>query len=236
MAQRFYSGLNSNDFSEWTAATAGPPYRIRLLAAAGLGGTAYGLEGGSGGSATHQKLRYNVSITSTKGTHRIACRVDKNTLVLTNGVAHDLFRLTTDASTETKVFELSLIATAGVIYARATVNDDNSADQDVTDTTALPSGDVTIEARLQYASSTSANDGELELYVNGVSVASRSDVDIYTNEVDTFGARVITINDGGWSSGVYYMDEIYYRDDGTQIYPPPSAFSGYDLVLGGGQP
>lgn len=233
MTQRFYGGQNLNDFSEWTAEDTSATKKFLLSAGSALGGTAYGISVDPGGSPTHKEVTYNVSITSPRGIHRLACRVNKNTLVMTSFGFHDIVVLTSDGSTETRILELSFYEDSGTIKAMATVLDDNSSNIDVQDTDALPTGDVTLEAELVYASGVSANDGTLELFVNGISKASRSDVDIYLSETGAFGARVIVIADGGWSSGIYYLDEIYYRDDSTPIYP---AFSGYDLVLGGGQP
>lgn len=235
MAQRFYAGQESNDFSEWTTEDTTDVKRFRLTAGSALGGSSFGVAANDG-SETHKTVKHNVSITSVGGTHRLACRVNKNTLVMTTSGEHSILLLTTDAGTETSVAGLNFYESGGVIKARASVFDDAATRRDVDDSGTLPSGDVTLELRMKFATTASSNDGELELYVNGASVGSRADIDIFNNSFDTFGTRVHLIADGGLSSGNYYIDEFYYRDDDTQIYPASSAsefrFLGFDADTG----
>ena len=108
MAQRLYAGQNSNDFSEWTTEDTTGSLRFQLAAGAALGGTAHGVSvAGSGG--THEKVTANIALAAPRGTHRLACRVNKNTLVLNTGLAHIILELSANGASEDERLRLLFI-------------------------------------------------------------------------------------------------------------------------------
>jgi len=235
MAQRFYGGQNSNNFSEWTAVDTSGTKNFSLAAGSALGGTAFGLLW-DGGAGTHRKLTYNIPTTGVAEI-RIAFRLNIDTFAMSGFGFHNIFEVTKDGGTETHVCWLGLKENGGFIFANMEVRIDSGASISVTSPSLVHGGDITLECRLKKASSAVANDGEAEIFVNGFSVVSNTSLDIFNRMVVASTTRVHLIADGGASGtpGNYDVDEFYYRDDVTPIFPPTD-FSGYDLVLGGGQP
>lgn len=234
MAQLFYGGQNSNDFSEWTTATTAGIKNFSLSAGSALGGTAYGLLWGSG-TGTHHKLDFNI-VTTSVAEIRIAFRINIDTFAMSTNGFHNIFEVTKDGATETQVCYLGLKEVSGGIRPNMEVRIDSGASISVTSPSVMPIGDATLECRLKKATGISANDGEAEVFVNGVSVISDVTLDIFSRMIVASTTRVHLIADGGagGTPGNYDVDEFYYRDDTTPIYPV-IPFSGYDLVLGGGQ-
>lgn len=100
-------------------------------------------------------------------------------------------------------------------------------------TDAVPStGDVCIELRGIKEVSSSSNDGEVELYVNGVSI----DSDLTMNNFNIFGnidsVRVVFETDTDIDGTLSYDEWIL--DDNNAATALCSAV-GFDLVIGGGQ-
>jgi hypothetical protein len=76
-----------------------------------------------------------------------------------------------------------------------------------------------VEVLVEYASSSSANNGALTLWIDGILVARKASIDLYyrgkPNRIQ-FGA--ISGIDSG-TRGSLYLDEFVLRDDGTEIGP-----------------
>ncbi len=97
---------------------------------------------------------------------------------------------------------------------------------------ALPSGDVCLEMAITRESSDGANDGTAEGFINGVSQGTQSNVENFNHF--QFGQAVVFVstNDTDFT-GTCKLDEfILTNNSGDSLCP----FSGFDLVLGGGQP
>ena len=80
----------------------------------------------------------------------------------------------------------------------------------------LPSGDYYVELVLKRASNATANDGTMNVYVNGSTLGSEvSGLDIYNewafDQVD-FGVIF-----GGSNTGSLYLDQLKVTDDGNLI-------------------
>lgn len=75
-----------------------------------------------------------------------------------------------------------------------------------------------IETHIRRASSASASDGIFEMFVNGVSIASLTDLDLY--DLDRPSELRVGPQDAvGTFSGSFLIDEIVVRDDTTSILP-----------------
>lgn len=77
-----------------------------------------------------------------------------------------------------------------------------------------------VEVRCQKATNATSSDGELQLYIDGVSQELIDTIDNYDTfeELDHFRIGAATSLDVG-TSGTFYMDDIIFRNDDTPIGP-----------------
>lgn len=100
------------------------------------------------------------------------------------------------------------------------------------------SGEFCIDVAIVRESNGTAADGSAELFVNDISQGSIANIDNFNIWNVGIGDLEIGINvvpGTGNTSGHLYYDEFILDDDST-ISLCAAPFSGYDLVLGGGQP
>lgn len=101
----------------------------------------------------------------------------------------------------------------------------------------LSSGIHCIEARCVRESVDTAADGEVELLVDGISQASVTNVDNFVawdaNKPDRVTMEVLLTS---ILVGALFYDEFIVDGDDQADLGCSATFSGYDLVLGGGQP
>jgi hypothetical protein len=133
-------------------------------------------------------------------------------------------------------FEIGIFANAGDSGFNIVVSiDQDGKGGNATLTGTIPSsGETCIELRAIRETGESTNDGEAELFVNGVS----QDSDLTLNNNNVFitidELRIDLLTDPDISGDLFY-DEWILVDDNTANLGC-SDFVGYDLVIGGGQP
>lgn len=95
-----------------------------------------------------------------------------------------------------------------------------------------------FEAKIVRETTTSSADGILEIWVDGVSVHSVSNQQQFNTFANFNRIRVLqqSAAAGNGLTGESHIDEIIIDTDGDADLGCPPVFSGYDLVLGGGQP
>ena len=219
MSLVFFAGLNSNDWSEWTSkSNSNAAYEIQASAA--LGGTAYGIKAPSG-LIPDSFSNIRKSILPSGNNYRMAIRFNINTYDPTIATDTDLFAW---VSNGVEIARIYLDTNGSVWKATALLKDDGFTERTVADPSTLPSGDITLEIRMQKASTALSNDGELGLFVNGILVASRADVDVF-NGWSAIANEAVTGVTFSLFGGAFYIDEYYFRDDDAPIFS--SVSGGY---------
>ncbi|KKK72721.1 hypothetical protein LCGC14_2901050 [marine sediment metagenome] len=79
-------------------------------------------------------------------------------------------------------------------------------------------------------------DGEVELFVSGVSVLSISNADNFNRFGNQVARVLVRWNNASGGVGDIYYDEWILDNDNTADLGCAGLFSGYDLIPGGGQP
>ena len=97
------------------------------------------------------------------------------------------------------------------------------------------SGEICIDIRAVRETADGNADGEAELFENGVSKISASNLDNFIRWNLGIDNCLVTLQSGGSVAGNLYYDE-WILDDDSAVVLCAAAFSGYDLVLGGGLP
>lgn len=134
------------------------------------------------------------------------------------------------------IFEVAIQANGGDsgFNILVTIDQDGKSGNPTLTGTMPSSGETCIELRAIKETGVSSNDGEAELFVNGVS----QDSDITLNNNTAFATidelEVVTLGDTDLSGDILY-DEFILVDDNTADLGCGD-FVGYDLVIGGGQP
>lgn len=242
MAEVWHITHDANDWSEYDSGVPPGGSKVALSVASALGGSVYGLAVDVTASGISDIEKDISGISDSATTVRFGFRLNLNGIVLTASSAETLFFLKPGPGESfSDGIWLRENGSGGFNIEVNTVDDDTS-DRDINSAT-LPNGDITIEVVWDKPASTSSNDGVCTIYVNGVSSASVTTLDNFDNfEVLTGSPSpdnnfVLNLGEsgGGADSGTLYLDEFIIRDDNTPIYPVPG-FSGYDLVLSGGQP
>ncbi len=228
MAQIIHITHDDGTFSEYDSA---PSSRLTVEVAAGLNSTAEGLERNNTGSAGDGQVAINLSTATT--VFRLGYYIDLNTFSPNSGQGSDLVYLQGDSAGYTFFTELRDDG-SGIFFRVRTQEDDFGEVNLSTTAGGLPSGEVTVEVVWTKASSAVANDGVCEILINSIQANIVSNLDMFNSWADIAASltALIISTDGYTGSGTFYYDEIIIRDDSTSIFP---VFSGFDLVIGGGQ-
>lgn len=206
--------VEEGDLSDWES-TGGT---ITATAGSALVGS-YGMDvDTTSGSSAYGLMSGISAYLSGKTNWRYRMYLDVNTLTMAEG---DSFWIVwgRDSIVTNLRFELRLMMTSGNYTIRAAVKDDSEG----TDATAfytISDAPHYIEVRCQKATNSTSNDGELQLYVDGVSQELISTIDNYDNfeELDNIRVGGATSIDPG-TSGSFYQDDVIFRNDDTPIGP-----------------
>jgi hypothetical protein len=91
-----------------------------------------------------------------------------------------------------------------------------------------------VEMRIKRAANSSSGDGEATWYLDGIEQDAVTGIDNFNTYSNTDAVYAENANVG---AADFYFDEIFITDDAdTALGCAPAVFSGYDLVIGGGQP
>jgi len=182
-------------------------------AAAGLGGSSGGL---SVTIDSTDVIYGDVDFTALSYPSYIRSRfyVDPNGLSMSNG---NSFRLAQwYEGSYALVLSVELRQDSGTQYIRTMLRDDGYSNHYGGDVE-LTDAEHYVEVRVVRASTTSSNDGSVELYLDGVLEDTLSGQDIY-NRVDWEHARLgACYGPDTGTSGTFYIDEFVLRDDDTEI-------------------
>lgn len=99
------------------------------------------------------------------------------------------------------------------------------------------SNEFCVEIRAIRETADGNADGELELFTSGVSAGAISNVENFNRfNLGIDRARIEFLSSDSAAKGILYYDEWILDNDNTaNLGCPQLLFSGYDLVLGGGQ-
>jgi hypothetical protein len=222
MTSLFTSYWESNDWSEWDSFTSGGTRKTK--AAAALGGSSYGIwvdfdalgDGGAGVAATMALKDLGNFAGFTEYT--VAHRVDPRTLEGSGGTPYPTVTIYDTNPLRRFIIRLFDNGT-NQIYVSAGVHDDSSALQDVGSFALTPiTTETLVTVRVKKASSDVASDGELEIYFNGASKDSRTDIDIYDrwSAADPMELRFEGLQ--GINNTEYYVDALTV-DSGFPGFP-----------------
>ncbi len=181
-------------------------------------------------------LRESFSFSTNDFRWRFIVKLDNLT---NNNSGTELFDATLESGSNNEIFKIIITGNAGdsgyTILAKWKTDGKGGGLQDLGSATAIPStGEVCIEMRA-IKETGAGNDGEVELFIDGVSVASTTTADNST-VFATIAQTQITFEaaDTDITGNLFYDEWLLDDDNTTEI--GCAAFSGYDLVLGGGQP
>lgn len=216
------------DYSEYDSSPT--TTNIYISSAAAMGGTSYGLVVDTGAALGELNSTTPITYAVSGGdTMRFATYFNKNTMSLSiDGISHDFLYLVDVAGITLAAIGLERIS--GVTYLRAYGVDSTRYLYYSLDGV---TGDHTVEVRIVVASSSGASDGEVHLFVDGVSVDSDTAVSNYTHMVANGLGRLGVYDTGAspYYSGSLYFDGIQLRNDNTPIYPPPTVSEEKTLSL-----
>lgn len=239
MSEIFHITHDANNWNEYDSGTP-PGAKLALSVASALGGSVYGVALDVGGAGTSPLRKSTDAINNSATYIRFGFRLNLNTTVMDSGTAEQLFELnpTVGGLEFCTAIWLRDNGGSGFNIEVENANDGGSSYPDINTAGDLPSGDITIEVAWEKPASTSSNDGVCTIYVNGVQSVTITTLDNFNNFADMANASDLKLDavstGGGSDSGLLYLDEFTIRDDSTPIFPDD--FSGYDLVIGGGQP
>lgn len=227
MAELLHLTHDANDFSEYVVTPTGT--RITTSASAGLNGTAAGVQFDTAGSSGTD-ARVNPSFGALETIVRIGWYFDKNTLSITTGYSE---YLEVSSGGFNPLLQVRINDVSG-LNMRFRTNDDLGSEY-LINWGSISSGERKIEVIIEKAVTSGSSDGIITVFVDTIQVGQITGIDNYDLMNDLVTVTELNLRDTslGTQSGIFYFDEIIIRDDSTPIFP--GAFSGYDLVLGGGQ-
>ena len=127
-----------------------------------------------------------------------------NSLVLNEGEEIVVFNGIRSGSGS--IFEIAVRGTSTGLSAVARAREDDTVTWRETMPTALPMGTASIGAEIVSASSTAIADGQVRLFLDGVAQDAITDVDNFSQIVDT--ARLGHVFNLGVGSGSIYLDDF----------------------------
>jgi hypothetical protein len=210
--------FEGGDLTEWTGTSGGgvtdTTSAFSVTAGAALAGTNYGLAVTANGSTAAQGYHYPIN--STSGVIRARFYIDPNGVTMTSGTLITIFNCY-NASVVIMVVQLFYNSTYGYgIYFRAY---DDAAGTNQIGPFYDNFGDEPhyIEVLMTRASTTSSNDGVSQIWIDGTSVGSVTNLDNNTrfNEFDWYYFGKVVNADG--ATGTFYLDQLIIRDDNTAI-------------------
>jgi hypothetical protein len=203
---------------------------LSVTAAAALGGTSYGLQC----VIDDTVAIYGQKAISIPGrTLRYRFYIDPNDIYLPNNYGgHTIFRIHGGSPyilTYVSFARYDSFSSGYAVFAN--VYDDSNTRQN-TGYQEIPNGPCYIEVLIEGASSATASDGRLAMWIDGTQVYDSGAVyDIYdvfdSKTAMQFGATE-SIDAG--TSGTFYLDQLIINDDGMLIGPHQSSGQTYQLA------
>lgn len=233
MSQVFQLTHETGDWSEYSGGGGGG--RFDITAAAGLAGT-YGIE-----------LDQDAAVSSTPGldpfavsgtsVHRFGFLMALNTVSLASSAEIDyVFRVGPSGAGSTYELEIDLIDDgAGNTKIRVFYYIDGASSGSIT-SNALGAGTIQVEVKIQRATNATSNDGIVTLYINSTQDAQATGIDNYDDFGQWIGNCAFDMDqtESGTVTGIWYIDNVTFRDDDTAIFSAiqPFRFLGFDADNG----
>ncbi len=221
---------SSTTLSDFYSTIFDPDGAYTVTPTAALNGTTNGVEADY--DAGIQNARIEEGYTTSTNDFRWRFRLDLDGI--TNGSSSSALCNIDLTAAGLAIIEFDLIGDgASDFELKCSYNSDGSGLTQVGSNVVFPAGSVCIECRGVKESSDGAADGQIEFYINGISQASISNADNF----NSFGIDEVLFrirSNVAAFTGTLKYDEFILDDDNTVSLG--CGFSGYDLVLGGGQP
>lgn len=213
-----------------------PDGSISVLVAAALGGSTNGvrMDYDAGNNLTF--MRETIASFTTETTLSWRVRVNFANLSNSAGIVNIFLFMLDDISTSNDPFKFTAqFNGTSTIEVRVSYFSDSGGNQNFDLVSVPTSGDVCLLIQATKETADGNADGEVEWFLNGVSQDSVSNVDNFNNFGIFDRCHIGFASQNSTISGTMDYDEFLLDDAITALCGTP-AFSGYDLVLGGGQP
>jgi hypothetical protein len=223
MAVLFTTNMNAN-LDDWDGGGTGSGGSVAWSASAGLEGTAGGCLITHTNGSTGKFYKQENKVWTTDNC-RIYASIDPNTLTVTND---DFFRL---IELYSRKVAISFGKSSSLYSISIDVKDDSGGYRSLGPYT-MTDAPHKIEARVQRATGADADNGEMEIWIDGVSQGDLSNIDLFT-QGDNASIRIGGV--GGLESataGTMFLDELTIRDDDVQIgvYETPVSASQVSAI------
>ena len=199
------------DLDEWSSDSVDDPADLKWSASGAMAGTSGGganLVNSSGQTWAQQTISW-----STRWLH-IRAYFDPNSINMSSGNEWRFI------STSGREFNLSIGYNGTNYYANASVENDTPSTISTGDHI-LPGtndGPHYLEIRVQRAETNVSVDGQVELFIDGVSQENKTGIDLYDHTVPAHvRVGVCSGIDSPGTNGTFYFDEVKCTDDDTEI-------------------
>jgi peptidoglycan/xylan/chitin deacetylase (PgdA/CDA1 family) len=205
------------DLGEWTSTTTSGGGAIACDAAAGLNSTGYGLKVDLASAAGQTAYVQRNFTASTANRIRFRFYLDPNTLTMANNDTFYICAVANSTGTNLVYVYLRYQSSGSQYSLRCALLDDASAEQ-ATSNYNISDAPHYIEIDAIRSSGDLANDGAIDMYVDGSLRYSKNSVDNYTrwNNMGRIILGAYVGVDAG-TSGTYYLDELIVNDTGAAI-------------------
>lgn len=203
----------ANNFSEWDYAESGS--YLYTSGSAALGGTNYGLAVVCDG-VTYKRCENAMTKVNV---FRYRVYFDPNSLSMAEDAGVAFVSFTQNGGSWGGISGLMLYwEAAWGYYLQVYLTSDNNVESQ--DTCVITDAPHYIEVEVTRSSGSSANNGTLQWWVDGVDQGTITGVDNYNRMIDAnFNFRVGTMGYVGTISGTVYVDQIILNDTGNEIGP-----------------
>jgi hypothetical protein len=168
---------------------------------------------------------------------RIRLKLDNFATTAANRTGAVNFELRNNSSQNVFIITLASDGSNGFQVNGFSVDDNANIENIAGDVAVSSSGEICLEIRAIRETADTNVDGIVEFYMDGVSQGSLTDIDNFNRWNDGIEtARHFFLTSDAGFSGDLYFDEWILDDDNAADLGCGGPFSGYDLVLGGGQP
>jgi hypothetical protein len=190
-----------------------PDGAVSVTVASALGGSVNGVDMDFDAGAATVALVETFTFTDTEFRWRTRVKVDN---VTNSGSNTSIYRAELENSISIGLFQYALTANAGGTFViSVTYRSDSGGDTSLGAAVLIPStGDVCIEIRAIRETTAISADGEIELFVNGVSEQSVSNVDNFAN-FNIAQTRIVWISSNANVTGNMFYDQWILDDDNT---------------------
>lgn len=217
--------------NSYTAGVSDPDGGATIIAGAALGGSTYGLNIDFDAGTNFITLTEGFSTTGNN--FRMRFKVDFSNV---SGSHSDMFVVRLRKST-TQIFRFIIRSGSPLTIQIQYLSDSTgmtAISPDITGVSAT--SELCCELRVIRETNSSSGDGEVEVFINGISRLSVANLDNFT----AFGAgpddmQLVCNSFDAGTTGDLYFDE-WILDDNDTANLGCNVFSGYNLIQGGGKP